>query len=165
MDDQPNNTPSASPSTPTSTQSAVKADLAKRFVAVLIDGAIAGLLSLIPAVGGLVGAAYILLRDGLEFEFMDGRSLGKKLMKLRPVKADGQKMTLEDSAKRNWPLMFSALVSVLLFIPVIGWILIPIVLIASVVISIVELIFVITDSEGKRWGDKLAGTKVIEVES
>ncbi len=163
MDDQTNQTPISSSSTPTST--AAKADLTKRFVAIIIDAAIAGILSLIPAVGGLVGAAYMLLRDGFDFEFMDGRSVGKKLMKLRPVKADGQKMTLEDSAKRNWPLMFGALVSVLLFIPVLGWILIPIVIIASLVIAVVELISVINDSEGRRWGDKLAGTKVIEVES
>jgi uncharacterized RDD family membrane protein YckC len=158
MDDQTNPTPNAS-------ANASKADLTKRFVAIIIDAAIAGVLSIIPVVGGLVGAAYILLRDGFDFEFMDGRSLGKKLMKLRPVKADGQKMTLQDSAKRNWPLMFGALISVLLFIPVIGWILIPIVIIASLVIGVVELVSVLNDSEGRRWGDKLAGTKVIEVES
>jgi uncharacterized RDD family membrane protein YckC len=161
MDDQTDNTPMSNQGSTTS----AKADLAKRFVAVLIDGVIAGVLSFVPMVGGLVGAAYILLRDGFEFDFMDGRSLGKKLMKLRPVKNDGSKMTLEDSAKRNWPLMFSALVSVLLFIPVIGWILIPIVIIASVVISVIELVSVLNDSEGRRWGDKLANTKVIEVES
>ncbi len=95
---------------------------------------------------------------------MDGRSVGKKLMKLRPVRLDGQKMTLQDSARRNWPLMFGSLVSVLLVIPVIGWVLIPLVIVAAAIISIIELVLVLTNEEGRRWGDKMASTKVIEVD-
>jgi uncharacterized RDD family membrane protein YckC len=147
------------------TTSTTKADIVKRAIAAIIDGAIASILGLIPAVGGLIGAAYILFRDGFEYEFMDGRSVGKKLMKLRPVKLDGQKMTLQDSAWRNWPLMFGSFISVLLVIPVIGWILIPIVALASLVIGIIELVSVLTNEEGRRWGDKMAGTKVLEVDA
>lgn len=150
--------------TPTPTDvSSDKADLTKRFVAVLIDGVIASLIGLIPVIGGLAGAAYILLRDGFDFEFMDSRSLGKKLMKLRPVRLDGEKMDLTVSAQRNWPLVFGSLVQVLLFIPVIGWLLIPIVGIIALVLVVLELVLVLTNPEGRRWGDKLAGTKVIEV--
>lgn len=153
----------ASTTTPTPTDVSEKADLTKRFVAVLIDGVIASLIGLIPVIGGLAGAAYILLRDGFDFEFMDSRSLGKKLMKLRPVRLDGEKMDLTVSAQRNWPLVFGSLVQVLLFIPVIGWLLIPIVGIIALVLVVLELVLVLTNPEGRRWGDKLAGTKVIEV--
>lgn len=150
---------------PTSTTSPAKADLLKRAIAAIIDGAIASVVGLIPAIGGLIGAAYILFRDGFDYEFMDGRSVGKKLMKLRPVRLDGQKMTLQDSARRNWPLMFGSLTTVLLVIPVIGWVLIPFVAIAAAIIGIIELVLVLTNEEGKRWGDKMASTKVIEVDS
>jgi len=30
-------------------------------------------------------------------------------------------------------------------------------------INLVEAILVVTDAEGRRWGDKMAGTKVVEV--
>ncbi len=44
----------------------VKADLGKRVIAAIIDGAIAGVMGLIPWVGGIIGGLYILLRDGLD---------------------------------------------------------------------------------------------------
>ena len=140
-----------------------KADLVKRFVAAIIDGAVASVIGLIPVIGGLVGLAYILLRDGFEFEFMDYRSIGKKLMKLRPVRSEGKKMDYETSFRRNWPLVFGSLVQILIFIPVIGWILIPIVAIVGIALLITEVVLVFTNPEGKRWGDRLAHTKVVEV--
>jgi uncharacterized RDD family membrane protein YckC len=155
MDDPTNQTPLSSPST---SQTATKADLTKRFIAALIDNVLASLVSFIPF-GGIIGAAYILLKDGLEFEFMDKRSIGKKLMKLRPVRLDGGSMDITTSIARNWPL---AIGSVLSIIPVLGALIaIPIV----IVISIVEFVLVLTDPEGRRLGDRLAGTKVIEVEN
>ena len=140
-----------------------KADLVKRFVAAIIDGAVAAVVGMIPVIGGLVGLTYILLRDGFEFDFMDYRSVGKKLMKLRPVKDDGTRMTLRDSFQRNWPLVFGSLVQILIFIPVIGWILIPFVALAGLALGIAEIVLVFTNPEGRRWGDRLAGTKVVEV--
>ncbi|MFN3414252.1 MAG: RDD family protein [Thermoanaerobaculum sp.] len=92
-------------SVPQSTQG--KADLGKRFIAALIDGILAAGVSFIPIVGGIIAALYILLRDGLDVEFMDKRSIGKKLMKLRPVRLDGQPMDPVTSAKRNLPLAAS----------------------------------------------------------
>jgi uncharacterized RDD family membrane protein YckC len=136
-----------------------KADLGKRIVAVIIDAACAFVVGLIPIIGGLIGAAYLLLRDGFEFDFMDQRSLGKKLMKLRPVLVDGGKVDLVVSIKRNWIL---AIPSILMVIPVLGWIAAPFI---GLAIGIIEFILVITDPEGRRIGDKLAGTKVIEVDS
>src|SRR5690606_13204813 len=74
----------ADPLAQPATDTAAKPDLGKRAIAAIIDGAIAGAVGLIPVIGGVVGALYILLRDGFDFEFMQGRSVGKTLMKLRP---------------------------------------------------------------------------------
>jgi uncharacterized RDD family membrane protein YckC len=153
MDDPTNQAPVSS------TTSATKADLVKRFIAALIDNVLAALVGAIPVVGGIVGAAYILLKDGLDIEFMDKRSLGKKLMKLRPVRLDGGNMDITTSIQRNWPL---AIGSILAIIPILGWIIaVPV----ALVIGVIELVLVLTDPEGRRLGDKLAGTKVIEVDS
>jgi uncharacterized RDD family membrane protein YckC len=86
----------------TTQNSSGKADLTKRAVALIIDGLIAGAIGRIPFIGGLIGAAYMLTRDGFEFDFMDHRSLGKKLMKLRPVRLDGKPVDIETSMRRNW---------------------------------------------------------------
>lgn len=139
-----------------------KADLAKRFVAALIDGVIATVIGFIPIVGQIVGGIYILVRDGLELEFMDGRSIGKKVMKLRPVTRDGSKMTIEKSVRRNWPFGFGIIVGLLLIIPIIGWLLIPLVGLIALLIGLFEAYKVVTDPEGIRLGDSMAGTKVIE---
>lgn len=147
----------------TSQNTGRKADLGKRAVAAIIDGVIAGVIGFIPIIGGLVGTAYMVLRDGLEFEFMDRRSLGKKLMKLRPVRLDGGTMDIETSLKRNWMFGLGALIQVLRFIPVVWILLIPIVGVAALVIGIMEIVFVLKDEEGRRWGDTIANTKVIEV--
>ncbi len=135
-----------------------KADLGKRFVEALIDGALAMIVGFIPIIGGLIGAAYMLVRDGLELDFMDRRSIGKKLVKLRPVRLDGQPMDITTSVKRNIPF---AIGPVIMVIPVLGWIIGPIV---AMVIGLIEVILVLTDPEGRRMGDKFAETKVIEVE-
>jgi uncharacterized RDD family membrane protein YckC len=140
-----------------------KADLAKRFIAALIDGLLAGGVSLIPFIGGIIGAAYILVRDGLELEFMDRRSIGKKLIKLRPVRLDGQPMDVATSVKRNFPLCIGAVGAIFMIIPILGWIIAILLGLTAMVIAIIEAVLVLTDAEGRRMGDKLAGTKVIEV--
>ncbi len=142
---------------------AVKPDIGKRAIAAIIDGAIAAAVGLIPFIGNVIGAAYILLKDGFEYDFMDGRSVGKKLMKLRPVRLDGQKMDLRTSAMRNWPLALGSLASLFLIVPVLGWVLFPVLLIAAIGLGIVELVLVLTSADGRRFGDKLAGTQVVEV--
>ena len=141
----------------------VKPEIGKRAIAAIIDGAIAGAVGLIPAIGGIIGALYILFRDGFEFDFMNGRSVGKTLMKLRPVRLDGGKMDLATSAKRNWTVCLGSLASFLFFIPILGWILYVPVIIAAIVIGIVEILRVVQSPNGRRWGDALANTKVIEV--
>jgi uncharacterized RDD family membrane protein YckC len=169
MDDPaPTPTPNPAPPPPPTVGSGPiggKPDTTARFLAFLIDAVAVAAIGLVPVIGGLVGIAYVLTRDGLAFEFMDGRSIGKKLMKLRPVRLDGQPMDIRTSVMRNWPLTLGSLAQVLIFVPVIGWILIPFVVIAGLVITVIEILRVLNDPEGRRWGDQLAATKVIVVES
>jgi len=140
-----------------------KADLGKRFVAALIDAAIAVVVGFIPIIGGIISAAYWLLRDGMDFEFMKNRSIGKKVMKLRPVTLDGGPVDMVISIKRNWMFALGGVVQFLMFIPVVGWALIPVVGVIALILAIIEIILVLTDPEGRRMGDKIANTRVIEV--
>ena len=167
--------PSAVPPAPATAPAAGagKADLAKRFIAALIDGIIIGIAGMIvgfvPFIGGpiagvLVGG-YWLMRDGLDLDFADKRSIGKKVMKLRPIRLDGQPMDQSTSMKRNIPLAIYAIGYFLWIVPVAGHLIsIPIFMIGAL-INLMEAILVLTDAEGRRWGDKMAGTKVIEVAS
>jgi uncharacterized RDD family membrane protein YckC len=162
--DAPTPTPPATPSPSPSPAIGGKPDTVARFLAYLIDAVAVYAVGMVPVIGGLVGIAYVLARDGLEYDFMDRRSIGKKIMKLRPVRLDGQPMDLRTSFMRNWPLTIGSLAQVLLYIPVVGWVLLPFVAIAGVVIAVLEVVRVLTDPEGRRWGDLLAGTKVVVVE-
>jgi len=150
-----------------------KADLGKRIIAAIIDAIpailVSFILGMIPFIGGIIGglvaAAWWLVRDGLDLEFADKRSLGKKIMKLRPIRLDGQPMSLEVSIKRNLPLAFYCVGYLLWIVPVLGHLVsIPIFVLGGLV-CLVEGVLAITDAEGRRWGDKMAGTKVIEVGS
>jgi uncharacterized RDD family membrane protein YckC len=142
-----------------------KADPTKRIVAVIIDAVLAVIVGIIPWVGGLVSAAYWVVRDGLELEFMDNRSVGKKLMKLRPVTADGRRPDMMASIKRNWMFGIGGIIWILMYIPLIGWLLIIPVSLIALAIGIIEIVKVLTDEEGRRFGDVWADTKVIEVDS
>ena len=140
-----------------------KADLGKRIPAALIDGILAFVVGWIPFIGGIVAAVYWLVRDGLELDFMDGRSIGKKIMKLRPVTLDGTPMDLMASAKRNWMFALGGVAQLLIY-TIVGILLaIPLIFVA-VLLGILELVLVITDDEGRRLGDKIANTMVIEVD-
>ncbi|HYE97210.1 MAG TPA: RDD family protein [Rubricoccaceae bacterium] len=148
-----------------------KADLVKRFVASLIDGIIGGVLYAIVAmahagIGWLLYAAYVLIRDGLALDFMDGRSIGKKVMKLRPVRLDGGTMDIATSVKRNWPLALGSIVSGLLWLG--GWSLylqLSWLAMAASLLGLVEAILVLVDKDGRRIGDKMANTQVIDSEA
>jgi len=142
--------------------SKLKADVGKRFIAAIIDTVIAFAICIIPLIGGIIGTAYMLLKDGLDYEFMDKRSIGKKMMKLRPVTLDGKEVDIHVSIKRNWMLALGVLIMFLLVIPIFGWVLIPIVALVSLVFCIIEIIFILTKEDGRRLGDKFANTQVIE---
>ena len=95
---------------------------------------------------------------------MDHRSIGKKVMKLRPVTLDGQPVDIMTSVKRNWMFALGGIGQFLVF-TLVGIVLaIPLFLIAFV-IGIIEVVLVFTDAEGRRIGDKIAGTRVIETDS
>ncbi|MFH1176429.1 MAG: RDD family protein [Acidobacteriota bacterium] len=148
-----------------------KADLGKRIIAALIDAIPAILvgfvLGMIPFIGGIIGGllagGWWLVRDGLDLDFADKRSPGKKIMKLRPIRLDGMPMTMDVSIKRNLPLAAYCVGYLLWVVPVLGHLVsIPIFLIGGM-IGLIEAVLVLTDAEGRRWGDKMAGTKVVEV--
>lgn len=61
-----------------------KADLITRFLAALIDGMVVGILTLVPLVGLLAAAVYMLTKDGIVYELtknqeFEGRSIGKRI--------------------------------------------------------------------------------------
>lgn len=141
-----------------------RADLGKRAIAAIIDAVIAIVVGLIPLVGGIAATAYWLVRDGMDIEFMDHRSIGKKVMKLRPVTLDGQPMDITASVKRNWMFALGGIAQ-FFAMTIIGLVIaIPLGL-AAIVIGIIEVVLVFTDAEGRRMGDKMAGTRVIESDS
>lgn len=139
-----------------------KAEVGKRLVAALIDFAVAFVIGFVPGVGQLLGSGYLILRDGLELDFMSHRSLGKQVMKLHLETVDGQPLELMTSVRRNWIFGIGPLVPLLFFIPFIGWLMIPFVLFAAIALGITELVLALTDADGRRLGDKWANTMVVE---
>ena len=131
-----------------------KPDNMQRGLAFIIDCAITYLLGLIPFIGGIIGFVYMLIRDSL----IDGQSIGKKLLNIKVV-TDHEKVTYNDSIKRN---IIFAIPSLFMIIPAVGWIIGGVL---GVIIYIVEIIKVVNDPEGKRYGDMWAGTRVVKVEA
>ena len=141
-----------------------KADLGKRFVAALIDGVIAGILTVvIPILGGLLGAAYTLTKDALMFQLTKdaqwkNRSVGKKVMGLQVVNLGGGDIDMTISLKRNVTLAIGSLLAAM---PLLGLLVAPLV---GGVLGLIEIVLVLTDAAGRRLGDKWANTQVIAVE-
>jgi uncharacterized RDD family membrane protein YckC len=118
-----------------------------RAIAALIDGFVACGLSwvvamVIPRLGTLAWIAYMLVRDALPF--MEGHSLGKRIMKIKAVTMDGK------SLSGDWGT--SVVRNLLLAIPLVG---------------LIELVVLFTrkDKPGplRRLGDEWAKTKVVVV--
>ena len=116
-----------------------KADKGERIVAAFIDMIIASILFGIfrNPLGGGLSMAYMLTRDALPF--LEGQSIGKKLLKLRAVKDNGKPLTDDwgSSVIRNIPLI----------IPV---------------VSFIELIVYLTNEKEQRLGDQFAHTHVVK---
>lgn len=110
---------------------------------------IAAVMEIIPRAGYFAGLAYLLLGDG----FFDGRSLGKRLIKLKVISSEtGDACSFKGSVLRNGTLAVGYLLSV---VPWIGWI--------FFVIAVgFEFIIVLGSKDGRRLGDELAKTVVIE---
>jgi uncharacterized RDD family membrane protein YckC len=147
------------------TQVPKKVASAKRFLAFVIDGAIAVALGILPFVGALLAGLYLLARDGLGLSFMDRRSVGKRILRLRPVTNDGGRLGLGASVRRNWPLAVASLAVFLGMVPVLGFFIKPVGLAIGIVLILFEGYLVRVDEGGVRWGDHLARTRVVESRS
>ncbi len=121
-----------------------------RFIGKAIDGIIVLILiELLKTPGFLAGLLYILISDGL----FDGRSIGKYLTHLRVIRDDGSPGRTRESVIRNSPLFFVIIISKIPFLgPIIG-----------ALVVLFEIIMIIGSPSGKRFGDELARTEVIEI--
>jgi len=125
-----------------------------RYIARAIDLLIAAAMVLVlPPVGPLAALLYILIADG----FKGGQSPGKQLIGLKVVRTDGDlPVTFMESILRNIPF---AIVYLFFIIPFLGWILF---IIAGLPILLFESYLVCTDEKGRRIGDTIAQTMVVE---
>jgi len=148
----------------TNADALTKADPVKRIIAFIIDAVASMIVGFIPLVGGIIGALYMLLRDALPIEALEYKSIGKKLLKLSVVKTEepASKIDYATSARRNWMFALGPIMLFFLFIPIIGWIIDILLGIAVLILVIIEIVKLFTNEKGLRWGDKTAGTMVIE---
>ncbi len=147
-------------SSPPDTQTG-RAALSARFLAFLLDLIIVFVMTMIPWVGAIMGVFYWLLRDGLPFDFMDHRSIGKTVLKIRPIGRHGERVSVPASVRRNWILAIGALPWVLDLLPFIKKTLLPWLLLLCVVLLIIEGILVLISRDRRRLGDRLAQTCVV----
>ncbi|MEY4705349.1 MAG: hypothetical protein RL042_1554 [Nitrospirota bacterium] len=127
-----------------------KAQVLNRGIAKLIDLFIVAAVSqAIVSVGFLAGLAYILIADG----FAGGRSIGKRLIGLQTVLLDrGEAAGFRESIIRNLPI---AVAQLAFAIPYVGWI-------VSVAIMAFEAVLILGNEQGRRFGDEVAGTQVLD---
>jgi uncharacterized RDD family membrane protein YckC len=128
----------------------VKASLLLRTIAKALDFIIiAAAAKAIPQVGYLAGFVYLLISDGL----FDGRSIGKKILRLRVVSLSTETpATFRDSILRNTTVAAAML---LYMVPLAGWLFV-------ILILALEFILMLGNRDGMRLGDDIANTKVIE---
>lgn len=137
-----------------------KAPLFARFIAALIDALVGWVFVFIPIVGGIISVLYLLLKDGLPYQLFKeeewkNKSVGKKIMNIEVLSLEDKVVDLSISAKRNIPLTIGSFVAI---IPLLGWIIGPII---GLIFAIIELIFLLTDAQNRRLGDRWGKTKVI----
>ncbi len=97
----------------------------------------------------LLASAYLLVKDGL----LHGQSIGKLLVKLQVVNLEKAPISLVDSIKRNSIIVLPNIVR---FLPFWGSFLL-------LAIFSLECYFMYTHTDGKRWGDQFAQTKVVQL--
>lgn len=118
--------------------------------------------------GALLGLGYVLARDVVA----GGNSIGKKTQGLRVVTTTGSAAGALESVKRNAPLAIGSvlgLLSALLqLVPCLGdavaCLLTPLTWLGYLVglaVAVIEVVKIVTDPEGVRLGDGLAGTRVV----
>ncbi len=137
-----------------------KAQLSNRVIAALIDGLIAWVFVVIPVIGGIVSVVYILLKDAILYQITKdeqwkNKSIGKKIMSLEVQSLAGETIDFALSAKRNITITLGNFIAI---IPLIGWIIGPIV---AMILVIIELVLLLSDNRGQRLGDRWAKTTVV----
>ena len=127
-----------------------KAQVLNRFIAKLIDlFIVAAAAEAINPVGFLGGLAYILAGDG----FAGGRSIGKRLIGLQTILPDTREAAgFRESIIRNVPF---AAAQIAFVVPYVGWI------VAAAIVAF-EGVLIIGNEQGRRLGDELAGTQVLD---
>ncbi|MFO0706230.1 MAG: RDD family protein [Nitrospira sp.] len=127
-----------------------KAHVLNRFIAKLIDlFIVVAADEIAPPVGFLSGLAYILIADG----FAGGRSIGKRLVGLQTLRLDARETAgFRESIIRNLPC---GVAQVLFAIPYIGWI-------GSAAVLTFESLLIIGNEQGRRLGDEVARTQVLD---
>jgi len=127
-----------------------KAHVLNRFIAKLIDlFIVVAANEIVPPVGFLSGLAYILIADG----FAGGKSIGKRLIGLQTVRMDSRDAAgFRESIIRNFPLGGAQLAFA---IPYVGWL-------ASLAILALEGLLIIGNEQGRRLGDEVARTHVLD---
>jgi uncharacterized RDD family membrane protein YckC len=127
-----------------------KARVLNRGIAKLIDLSIVAAVGyMIVPVGFLAGLVYILIADG----FAGGRSIGKRLIGLQTVLPDRHEAAgFRESIIRNLPFAVAQLAFV---VPYVGWL-------VAVVIIAFEAVLILGNEQGRRLGDEVAGTQVLD---
>ena len=123
------------------TEEFARADWQTRSLAFLIDLII--YLALFYGLGGLghfLAMLYILFRDGI----LSGQSIGKKMMGIQVVHTDGRPVHFVDSSFRNVLFLF--------------YVVFPVAI-------VIETVALIRNPEHRRFGDRIAGTRVVRKEA
>jgi len=139
-------------------QEEVKANTLNRVIARSIDILIVvTLFETLSRAGYFGGLLYILIADGL----FNGRSVGKWLIGLKVILIDTKRpCTYKESIIRNFPFAIGYIFFGLLKgIPLIGWLFAVVI---PVVILGVEVLIMLGNEKGMRFGDEVAKTRVIE---
>jgi uncharacterized RDD family membrane protein YckC len=73
-------------------------------------------------------------------------------------------MDLATSVRRNWVFAIGALAGFVAWVPFFGALAVIVLGLLGFLAGVYEIYLVATDPEGRRYGDRFAGTKVIEVD-
>lgn len=147
-----------------------RADLARRIIAGILDHLICMVPYLFVIFGlplwllNLLFSALFLTKDAIIFEISrqdeyKNKSIGKKLLNLKIACLDGGHVDWVRSIRRNITLAAGFIVGIL---PIIGKFFGPLIAFGFI---IVEIFLVLTDESGRRIGDRVALTQVVDVEA
>lgn len=137
----------------------VKVNVTNRVMAKAIDMAIVFTLALVfyPA-GPLLGFFYSVLADGLHYKTLRGQSIGKKIMGLRVVSLiRGKPANFRESMLRNSPVGIATFFAI---IPFWGWLILALI---GIPLMLMEIYLMLSVDTGRRLGDIMGDTEVIDV--